>query len=142
SPNFDRIYVARDLAHKRSGAFMDSVEAVTDEIMFDRLSVAWTQRLIGLRRRHRERLDRKLCLAGSAPIGPRLRVVFEPDQRGLAPLDDGVGGGNGGTRFEAANLLGARLNAILERLKDSRSENILLILGGKIAIYQGVNLSV
>src|SRR5262245_24391492 len=108
--------------------------------MFDRLSVAWTPRLIGLRRRHRERLDRKLRLAGSAPIGPRFRVVFQPAPRGLAPLDNGVGSGKGGRRFEAANLLGFRVNAILDQLKDSRPDNIALILGGKIAIYHGVNL--
>jgi hypothetical protein len=121
---------------------VDSVEAVADEIIFDRHSVAWTLRLIGLRRRHRERLDRKQRLANSAPIAPCLRVAFQPDQRGLAPLDNGVGGGKGGRRFEAANLFGVPLNAILDRLKDIRPDNIVLILGGKLAIYHGVNLSV
>jgi hypothetical protein len=41
-----------------------------------------------------------------------------------------------------SRFLGVRVNAILDRLKDSRPDNIVLILGGKLAIYHGVNLSV
>ena len=69
SPALDRIYVARDLAHKGTRALIDPIEARAGEIMLHCFAIARTMGLVGLRRRHRERLDRELRLTGAHQSG-------------------------------------------------------------------------
>jgi len=65
--------------------------------------------------------------------------MFEPAQCGLAPLDDDIGG-DGGGRFEAANLLDLLLGTVLVRQEDCRIDDIaILILGGRSMIKKNIS---
>ena len=119
------------------------IEAMAGEIMLDCLAISRALRLIGLRRRHRSVWTANSAAQASAPNPARsachVRGVINAALPSIMVL---VVAERELRRFEAANLLGVPVNAILKRLKDSQPDNFVLILGGKLAIYHGVNLSV